>query len=76
MNSYTRRPGGLLVPQHVNLGEPRVVHCRRERHHIYIWRNPKRMAPSKWDNRSWSANTAPAESASRSMRTGCARTAG
>jgi hypothetical protein len=34
----------------VNLGAPRVVHCKRERHHVYIGRNPKRMAPSKWGN--------------------------
>lgn len=50
MNSYARRPDGLLVPAHVNLGAPRVVHCKRDRHHIYIGRNPKRMAPSKWGN--------------------------
>jgi hypothetical protein len=28
----------------VNLGAPRAVHCKRERHHIYIGR------PSKWGN--------------------------
>lgn len=50
MNSYARRSNGLLVPAHVNLGGPRVVHCQRERHHVYIGRNPKWMAPSKWGN--------------------------
>jgi hypothetical protein len=44
MNTASRRPSGLLVPAHVRLGEPRAVHCRRERHHIYIGR------PSKWGN--------------------------
>ena len=34
----------LLVPPSVDLGPPRVVHCRRERHHLYIGR------PSKWGN--------------------------
>jgi hypothetical protein len=28
----------------VQLGAPRVVHCMRERHHVYIGR------PSKWGN--------------------------
>jgi hypothetical protein len=28
----------------VRLGAPRVVHCKRERHHVYIGR------PSKWGN--------------------------
>jgi Domain of unknown function (DUF4326) len=50
VNSYARRSNGLLVPAHVNLGAPRVVHCKRERHHVYIGRNLKRMAPSKWGN--------------------------
>ncbi len=34
----------LLVPAHVNLGAPRVVHCMSERHHVYIGR------PEKWGN--------------------------
>jgi Domain of unknown function (DUF4326) len=44
MNKHTQRRSGLLVPAHVNLGRPRVVHCKRERHHVYIGR------PSKWGN--------------------------
>lgn len=44
MNGYARRSNGLLVPRHVNLGTPRVVHCKRERHHVNIGR------PSKWGN--------------------------
>jgi hypothetical protein len=44
MNRYSRRPNGLLVPAHVELGAPRAVHCKRERHHVYIGR------PSKWGN--------------------------
>jgi hypothetical protein len=44
MNRYAKRTGGLLVPAHVRLGEPRAVHCKRERHHVYIGR------PSKWGN--------------------------
>jgi hypothetical protein len=44
MNKQARRPSGLLVPAHVELGKPRVVHCKRERHHVYIGR------PSKWGN--------------------------
>ena len=51
MNPYSRRPNGLLVPAHVELGAPRVVHCKRERHHVYIGRNPKGTPPSKWGNR-------------------------
>ncbi len=51
MNRYSRRTSGLLVPADVRLGRPRVVHCKRERHHVYIGRNPKGMAPSKWGNR-------------------------
>ncbi len=43
MNKSTR-PSGLLVPAHVQLGRPRAVHCKRERHHLYIGR------PSKWGN--------------------------
>lgn len=50
MSQYTRRPSGLLVPADIRLGAPRVVHCRFERHHVYIGRNPKRMTPSKWGN--------------------------
>ncbi len=50
MNNYATRSNGLLVPAHVNLGAPRVVHCNRARHHVYIGRNPKWMAPSKWGN--------------------------
>ena len=44
MNKQARRASGLLVPAHVQLGEPRAVHCKRERHHVYIGR------PSKWGN--------------------------
>jgi len=44
MNKHSRRPSGLLVPAHVQLGAPRAVYCKRERHHIYIGR------PSKWGN--------------------------
>ena len=51
MSEPTRRPSGLLVPAHVDLGAPRVVHCKRERHHVYIGRNPKGMPLSKWGNR-------------------------
>ena len=50
MNNPTRRPSGLLVPAHVQLGTPRAVHCKREHHHVYVGRNPRRMAPSKWGN--------------------------
>lgn len=51
MNRYSRRNSGLLVPAHVKLGAPRVVHCKHARHHVYIGRNPKGMAPSKWGNK-------------------------
>jgi hypothetical protein len=44
MSKDSRRPSGLLVPAHVQLGKPRAVHCKRERHHVYIGR------PSKWGN--------------------------
>ena len=44
MNSYSRRSSGLLVPGDVPVGRPRAVHCKRERHHVYIGR------PSKWGN--------------------------
>lgn len=44
MSRATRRDGGLLVVAHVDLGAPRAVHCKRERHHVYIGR------PSKWGN--------------------------
>lgn len=44
MNRYSRRNSGLLVPAHVKLGTPRAVHCKCERHHVYIGR------PSKWGN--------------------------
>ena len=44
MNKHAQRPSGLLVPAHVQLGEPRAVHCKHERHHVYIGR------PSKWGN--------------------------
>ena len=44
MSKSTRRPSGLLVPAYVQLGRPRAVHCKRERHHVYIGR------PSKWGN--------------------------
>jgi hypothetical protein len=44
INEYSQRPSGLLVPAHVQLGAPRVAHCKRERHHVYIGR------PSKWGN--------------------------
>ena len=50
MDKHARRPGGLLVPAHVRLGAPRAVHCKRERHHVYVGRNPRWMAPSKWGN--------------------------
>jgi hypothetical protein len=50
MNKQTRRSSGLLVPAHVQLGEPRAVHCKRERHHVYVGRNPKWMPPSKCGN--------------------------
>ena len=43
MNSVPRR-SGLLVPVDEDLHGPRVVHCKRERHHVYIGR------PSKWGN--------------------------
>ena len=43
MNSVSRR-SGLLVSADVDLDGPRVVHCKRERHHVYIGR------PSKWGN--------------------------
>lgn len=39
-----RRTSGLLVPASVDLGVARAVHCKRERHHVYIGR------PSKWGN--------------------------
>jgi Domain of unknown function (DUF4326) len=42
--STTPRPSNLVVPAHVDLGAPRTVHCKRERHHVYIGR------PSKWGN--------------------------
>jgi Domain of unknown function (DUF4326) len=46
-----QRPKGghrLLVPAEVDLGPPRVVHCMREHHHVYIgrgsdWGNPFRI---------------------------------
>jgi hypothetical protein len=44
MSTTTRRNGGLLVATHVDLGAPRAVQCKRERHHVYIGR------PSKWGN--------------------------
>jgi hypothetical protein len=50
MNKHSRRPSGLLVPAHVQLGKPRAVHCKRERHHVYVGRNPKSLPPSKWGN--------------------------
>jgi hypothetical protein len=50
MNKQARRASGLLVPAHVQLGEPRAVHCKRERHHVYVGRNPKWLPPSKWGN--------------------------
>jgi Domain of unknown function (DUF4326) len=43
MNSVSRR-SGLLVSVDEDLHGPRVVHCKRERHHVYIGR------PSKWGN--------------------------
>ncbi len=52
MNTSSRQSRrDLLVPAHVNLGAPRVVHCMRERHHAYIGRNPRGMPPSKWGNK-------------------------
>jgi hypothetical protein len=50
MNKQARRASGLLVPAHVQVGEPRAVHCKRERHHVYVGRNPKWLPPSKWGN--------------------------
>jgi hypothetical protein len=44
MSTTTQRDGGMLVAAHVDLGAPRAVHCKRERHHVYIGR------PSKWGN--------------------------
>ena len=44
MQRYAKRSSGLLVPAHVKLGAPRVVHCKRERHHEYVGR------PTKWGN--------------------------
>ena len=44
MNRYSQQPNGLLVPAHVNLGAPRVVHCKKERHHVDVGR------PTKWGN--------------------------
>jgi hypothetical protein len=44
MHRRSTRAGGLLVPVDVQLGAPRVVHCKRESHHVYIGR------PSKWGN--------------------------
>ncbi len=44
MNRYSRQASGLLVPADVELGTPRAVHCKHERHHVYIGR------PSKWGN--------------------------
>lgn len=51
MNRYSTQDSGLLVPAHVKLGRPRVVHCKRERHHVYIGRNRKHEPPSKWGNK-------------------------
>jgi hypothetical protein len=48
MEEHSQRPSGLLVPAHVQLGGPRAVHCKRERHDVYIGRNPKWLPPSKW----------------------------
>jgi hypothetical protein len=39
-----KRPRGLLVPAHVDLEGPGVVHCKRDPHHVYIGR------PSEWGN--------------------------
>jgi len=44
MNRYSTRTSGLLVAAETKLGTPRAVHCKRERHHVYIGR------PSKWGN--------------------------
>jgi hypothetical protein len=44
MNAHSRGPSGLLVSAHVQLGAPRAVHCKRDRHHAYIGR------PSRWGN--------------------------
>jgi hypothetical protein len=41
---------GLLVPEYVQLRAPHVVHCKRERHHVYVGRNPKGMPTAKWGN--------------------------
>jgi hypothetical protein len=51
INEEATKSNGLLVSTRVNLGEARVVHCKREKHHVYIGRNPKWMEESKWGNR-------------------------
>lgn len=42
--SGTSQNKTLLVSSEVDLGTPRAVHCKRERHHVYIGR------PSQWGN--------------------------
>jgi hypothetical protein len=68
MNKQARRPSGLLVPAHVALGAPRVVHCRRERHTFTLG------APRSGATRSWLASTGSAGSALSSTSAGCAKT--
>ncbi|MBA3807297.1 MAG: DUF4326 domain-containing protein [Solirubrobacterales bacterium] len=50
MNKPPQRPSGLLVPAHVDLGEPRAVHCKHERHHVYVGRNRRELPTAKWGN--------------------------
>lgn len=38
------RSNRLLVPATVDLGDPRAVHCKKERHHVYVGR------PGRWSN--------------------------
>lgn len=42
--STSPRSRDLLVAAGTELGKARAVHCKRERHHVYIGR------PSKWGN--------------------------
>jgi hypothetical protein len=44
MAQQTGQSRRLLVSPHVQLGAPHAVHCKRERHHVYIGR------PSQWGN--------------------------
>jgi hypothetical protein len=42
--SRTTPHSTLMVASEVDLGAPRAVHCKRDRHHVYIGR------PSPWGN--------------------------